>query len=208
MVVIIDDKSTDNSLDIIQQLISSNKYKNSIKTIHLLQNEENLKQSKTRNKAIKHIWKNVDIFGVLDMDDLYLPGKLSKSIEIMNSAPQSIGLVYSDVLIRDERNGRVVYEAREPFSRRRVEQECIISNSPIINKVAFDKVGLYDEDLTPCEDWDLWMRITEQMLAIHIPEALQLYSVTGLNCSFTLSKEIWQKNWDLVFKKMMARRHA
>jgi glycosyltransferase involved in cell wall biosynthesis len=217
MIVIVDDKSTDDSLDIIQEIINAKfdnkpcdgfigEYKGI--PVYLLINEENLKQSKTRNKAIKFIWDKTDLFAVLDMDDLYLPGKLSKGVYKWMEASEAIGLVYNDVLIRDERNDRVVYEAREPFTRIRIEQECMIANSPLINKKAFEVAGLYDEELTPCEDWDLWIRITERMVAVHIPEALQIYSVTGLNCSFTTPKESWQDNWRKVYEKMMSRKNA
>ena len=50
---------------------------------------------------------------------------------------------------------------------------CIISPSSImLSKKVFENVGLFDESLSACEDYDLWLRITARMPVHFIPEPL------------------------------------
>lgn len=224
--VICDDCSTDDSYTHILSLLNDTKvskivtdvnipviedvYVGTYKNIQvsLLKMKYNSKQAATRNAAIKYSWNITDIFGMLDMDDEYLPTKISKSVAKIVEDPERIGLVYSDVLIKHESDNHEVYEAREPYVRHRLENECIISNAPLFTKRVLNQVGLFDEDLPPCEDWDLWIRITEVCVAIHIPEALQRYNVTGKNCTYTVSSDIWQKQWTKVQQKLINRLHV
>ena len=56
-----------------------------------------------------------------------------------------------------------------------------------------------------CEDYDLWMRISEKYLISHVPVALTKVRVTGENSSNIVAQETWQKNWMRVMEKMQAR---
>jgi glycosyltransferase involved in cell wall biosynthesis len=211
-IVVINDGSTDNSQEIIEQLINIEDKQNNIVvgtyqniSITILINNKSTGPSAARNKAIKFAWNLCDYIAVLDADDRYLPDKLTKCMSIFNNSQANVGLVYNDMLIQDLRNGKIVHEMREPFDRHRLEQECIISNAPIISKKALEVVGLYDEEMRTCEDWDLWLRITEKFVAIHVPEPLHLYSVTGFNASFTVPKEIWNQNWTKIHQRLRQR---
>jgi glycosyltransferase involved in cell wall biosynthesis len=218
LLIIIDDKSTDNSLEVVsslftkrfQRILDDNNECITVGKIQdvyaiLIARNENKKQAAARNKGILTTWNYCDYYCQLDADDWYLPGKLSKSMEVATSDPDNIGLVYSDVIIHNEINDITVHEFREPFDGRRLEQEDIVSNAPIINKRALAEVGLYDESMPPCEDWDLFLRICEKYLAIHIPEPLQKYRVTEQSCTFTVDKEVWQRQWQKIHQKIKRR---
>jgi GT2 family glycosyltransferase len=50
---------------------------------------------------------------------------------------------------------------------------CLISPSAVImRKELFDKVGLFDETLPACEDYDLWLRVTSRYSVGLLPEQL------------------------------------
>jgi glycosyltransferase involved in cell wall biosynthesis len=217
-VCIVDDCSTDDSVQEILALInpladpifnteymvwSTGEYYD-IQVI-LAKHKVNRKQAAARNLAINLLLDNVDTFCQLDADDLYLPGKLSKSVALYEKYSEWTGLVYSDAIIHDLRDNTYVREFREPYSYIRLQQENIISNAPLIAKKALLDVGLYDEELPPCEDWDLWLRIAEQFVIFHIPEALQQYTVTGQNCTFTVPVTHWQQQWSRIQQKIKER---
>lgn len=164
--------------------------------------------SPARNRLIKMSWDLTDFYSILDADDYYLPTKLEKTVAIMANDPKFVGLVYNDALIHNERTGNTVYEFREPYNRIRMERECITSNTPLINKTALQQVGLYDEEMRTAEDWDLALRITAGFVAIHIPEALHVYSVTGRNSSDTVDMAVWQRNWQRIAQKVQAQKHG
>jgi len=213
IVAVVDDGSRDNSRQIIlsqienQQSVGENAIQGVYKgvPIVLLWNDISRGPSFARNMAIKALWNNCHLFAMLDADDYYLGGKLEKCATVWMSDPDNIGLVYHDILINNLAVGSFLYEYREPFDRKRLEQECIISHTPLVSKAAFQVVGLYDDDMRTCEDWDLWLRVTERFIAVHIPEALSVYSVTGYNATDTVPREIWQHNWQRVQQKLKER---
>jgi len=50
---------------------------------------------------------------------------------------------------------------------------CAMSPSSVmIRRDVFDDVGLFDENLPACEDYDLWLRITVNEAVLYIDEAL------------------------------------
>lgn len=220
MLAIVDDGSTDDSCAVIRGIMDeiTHNYMEDDDDVYVgvcqdkpmifVHRPDARKQAAARNTAIKLSWENADLFCQLDADDLYLPGKLSKSVAVWQTDPQYIGLVYSDAIIHDIRDDTNIREYRPPYDRNHLERENIISNAPLMSKMALGYSGLYDEDLPPCEDWDLWLRITENFSAIHIPEALQQYTVTGENCTFTVTDDTWREQWTKVQMKLQQRKRA
>lgn len=211
---IIDDGSSDDSYDYIKSLFTEidektpeNIFAGRIESLNvfLIKHDKAKGPSAARNAVIKQGWNSAHFFGVLDADDRYLPGKLSKSVAKMVLDPTRIGLVYSDVIIHNETTDTKVHEFRRPYDRMALTQENIISNAPLINKLALHNVGVYDESLRTCEDWDLWLRITEQFVAVHIPEPLQIYTVTGENATFTVQAQQWNMDYRKVQEKLKQR---
>jgi glycosyltransferase involved in cell wall biosynthesis len=199
-IIIVNDGSSDNSLEIATDL--SRRHDN----IEVINNESPSGPSAARNIAIRKAWNDTDFFIMLDADDTYLPGKISKSVEVISKDVQSIGVVYSDCLIEDMPSGSVVLETRRPYTRAELELECILPNTSLVSKLALSKVGLYDEDMRTAEDWDLWLRVTENFVAVHIPEPLSKHSITGFNSSNTVSVDVWNKNWEKIRERLAMQR--
>ena len=202
-IVVVDDGSQDDPVQIIQE-----DFRDSGLNIIILQNQNPVGPSAARNMAIKECWDESDLFMMLDADDLYLEGKVSKSVQKYLENPDDIGIVYTDAIIKNIHTKTEIHEFRQPFSREALEQECIVSNTPLVSREAIKSSGGYDESMRTCEDWDLWLRITESFVAVHIPEPLHVYHVTGKNSSDTVSKEIWQQNWTKIHQRIQQRRNA
>jgi len=200
-IMIVDDGSIDNPLSVAKQKSVENLDVN----ICMIRNESALGPAAARNSAISKVWDETDVFMMLDADDLYLQGKVSKSVKKYIANPDQIGIVYTDAIIENINTGTKIHEFRMPFDREELERECIISNTPLISKAALGTVGGYDEEMRTCEDWDLWLRITEHFTAVHIPETLHVYHVTGRNSSDTVPKEVWASNWEKIRQRITSR---
>jgi len=201
-IVVVDDGSTDNPEPVIRSK------ENQDVPIFLISNENPTGPSSARNAAIERMWEETDLFMMLDADDLYLKDKISKSVNKFLEHPEHIGIVYTDAIIRNIHTGTEIHELRMPYNRQDLESECIISNTPLITKQALANAGGYDEGMRTCEDWDLWLRITESLVAVHIPEPLHIYSVTGKNASDVVSSEVWHENWRKISMRIAERRNA
>lgn len=85
--VIVDDASTDNSVEIIQTYLEKDN------RIKLYINNENLGLAKSIQKALKHT--NSEWIAFLESDDKFYPNTLEKKIDVIKK--HDVDLIYSDV---------------------------------------------------------------------------------------------------------------
>lgn len=151
------------------------------------------KQAYARNRGIEACWEFSDYFAILDADDENHPEKIEKCIQALMSNPKHIGAVYTDTNIFNIDTGRIVREFREPFDNYKLIQECIVHSGCVISKEALSQVlengKVFDESMPPVEDYDLWVRIAEKFLIMHIPEPLVLVRVHQQNSTNTTTHE-------------------
>lgn len=215
-IAIVDDGSTDSSWEVICKAIS----KKIAKSNCIVQGEYRGVSvlayrftkaggpSRARNKGMELLWDYTDVFGFLDSDDMYIPGKIQKSMMLFqNDVYNKVGAVYTDFYTLNS-IGESCCQYKEPFSRERLVRECIVNNDSLVSKYALEKCGKYDETMRVCEDYDLWMRISEKFVILHIPEALVQIRVGTHSSTDTVKKEIWQKNYNKVFEKAQARQNG
>ncbi len=218
-IIIVDNGSTDNSKDKILDVFDSvENFKHpELSIFHgiikgtpstLLHTLQPLGPSKARNIGIKHSWNDSDAFALLDSDDTYEPTKIEKSVKLMQEDSNHIGIVYSDYENWNETTGLKIREFKEPFSKERLLGECIINCDSLINKKAFEKVGFFDENMRVAEDYDLWIRITEHFLAVHIPENLVTIRVGRHSSSSTVNKDTWIQCHNIIRQKLIERANA
>jgi len=196
--IIINDASTDNSLNILKEYASRDP------RIVLLNNEKNLGISGTRNKGIK-ISKGKYI-AIQDSDDVSLKDRFSKQVDFLEKNP-SVGVVGSYIQIINEKN--------EPLSIRKYPSQdeklrksiffCspVAQPSSMIRSEVFIKVGLYDKRYPPVEDLDLWFRMGSVYKFANIPEILLNYryypnseTTTKLKRMEKISNKLRFKNWN------------
>ncbi len=141
-------------------------YKNRIK---LLNHEKNLGVSAARNTGIKH--SSSDYIAFLDSDDLWLPFKLSYQIKQMLNKNYLISHT-------DEfwwKKGQFVNQGKKHTKYggkifNNILDICRISpSSVIIHKKIFEDIGLFNENLKACEDYDLWLRIALKYEILFLP---------------------------------------
>lgn len=234
IITIVDDNSTDNSWEVICNFMKDNfshwvkndydgykefwvdslskhgKITNCQKII-ALQCKNNGGPSKARNIGIAHTLDYTDIYAILDADDEMYPKKLELGAAYLGQSPQ-IGVVYGDCDLYDEVNRTTIREYREPFSRQRLMEECIVHSGALIKKSVLldckDEFGFYDENMRTCEDYDLWIRISEKYAIFHIPQALTKVTIQPNNSTLTVDKSIWQQNWNRIRQKIIMRQNV
>lgn len=98
----------------------------------------------------------------LDSDDLWMPAKLERQLAFMRANP---GLRIAQCHERWLRGGRPVNPGRRHLKRAGDIFEdslrtCLVSPSAtIMRRDFFCALGGFDETLTACEDYDLWLRV-------------------------------------------------
>ena len=174
--------------------------------------------SVARNTAINYTWEETHAFAILDADDEYYLNKVSRMVQKLLEDPAKIGVVYADYDIHDLNTGKIVREYKQPYSKDVLMGECIVHSNALINKLAFaatnEETGFYDVNLhgpatgefIGCsEDYDLWLRISEQFMIVHIPESLAKANITGHNQTTNVTSEIFYNNFEYMMSKMRKR---
>ena len=178
--VIIDDGSSDGSRAIVEEMCREY-------PITFIKRDENYGQSACRNFAIKQC--KSDLIALIDQDDRWYPNHLEELIKPFNEhrAGLPLGWAYSDFDDVDE-DGRVV--ARSFINRPTLQnpkrdllqllaQGTIIQPSAtLISRTAFEAVGGFDENLSGCEDDDLFLRMfRENYDNAYIPHPLSQWRI-------------------------------
>lgn len=161
-IIVVDDGSQDASIEIVKDL--------PIKYIY----KENGGISSARNTGILNSKGTYIAF--LDSDDLWLNGKLEVQMKEMLEADCQVS--YTDEIW--VRNGKRVNPGKRHrkysgYIFERCLPLCIISpSSVVIRRDIFSDVGLFDETLPVCEDYDMWLRITWKYPVLFINKPLIL----------------------------------
>ena len=162
-IIVVDDGSSDNTSTFI---------KNNYKSVKLIK-QKNLGVSKARNVGIKN--SSGDWIALLDSDDEWKKNKLEVQIKSLTEYDYYSVCHTNEIWIR---NGtRVNQKKRHQKYGGNIFDKCLdicrISPSSIIfQKNIINEVGWFDENLSICEDYDLWLRITANFKILFIDKPL------------------------------------
>jgi len=149
--IVVDDGSTDNTMDILDSYQED---------IHVVR-QKNRGVSAARNQGLEQASGSFIAF--LDSDDIWLPQKLSSQVAFFNSNPDALICQTEEIWIRNGARVNPKKRHKKPsgmFFESSLNL-CLISPSAVMMKRGlFDEVGLFDENLPACEDYDLWLRIS------------------------------------------------
>lgn len=149
--IIIDDRSTDDSLKLIRQLAKDDL------RVQISQNEKNLGSGKTRNLAIRMAKGNIIAF--LDSDDTWHPEKLERHVKFM--LDQNIAFSHTSYGYLDEKGNKLkstFHVSPRPVSYhdllKRTEISCLTAmyNADMIGK-------FYMSEHMRKQDYALWLSI-------------------------------------------------
>ncbi|MBD2387134.1 glycosyltransferase family 2 protein [Cylindrospermum sp. FACHB-282] len=178
-IIVINDGSQDNTSQVLAQFSDHHR----ITAIH----QANQGLSAARNAGIRSAKGKYIAF--LDDDDLWEPQKLEKQISVLEANP-GIGLIYSDSLFFSDKRGLFPgsYNTAFPTPNLQVLWTLFRYNyipvlTVIVRRDCLDKVGLFDETLRCCEDYDLWLRVIEKFPIYFLNQPLARYRQSPNNIS-------------------------
>ncbi|MEJ2683892.1 MAG: glycosyltransferase family 2 protein [Candidatus Sulfobium sp.] len=152
--IIVDDGSTDDTVDVVKRFLRDRR----VRYIY----QDNKGPSAARNAGIKAAAG--EFIALLDADDVWLPTKLERQIQLSKDEPDA-ALIYCMVEHIDEHGKSLpcITWPRKDYATYKdlmyipwVEGSC---SSALIRKSIFDEVGLFDESMTGVEDTNMWIRI-------------------------------------------------
>jgi O-antigen biosynthesis protein len=165
-VVIVDDGSTDNTPDVVREIVAANPQL----PIRAIRQSNSGQPAHTRNRGIREARGRYVL--CLDADDMIAPAMLERCIGVLESNP-GVAIAYTDRLDFDGVN-QVVKAA--PYDAARLPYENHISYCALFRRNVWEDVGGYRSNVRGCEDWDFWVAAAARgHFGFYIPEPLFLY---------------------------------
>jgi len=162
-IMVVDDGSTDGTAEWLMEVYP---------LVHLIE-QENRGVSAARNAGIRAA--RSEWVALLDSDDVWLAEKIERQLSAFKREP-SYRICHTEekwiyrgverpVAANYRKQGGWIFETCLPL--------CAISPSTsMIHREVFDEVGVFDECLPVCEDYDLWLRITSRYPVLLVDDPL------------------------------------
>lgn len=152
-----------------------------------------------------------DFFSWLSHDDIYLPNKVEEQInylinkDLMNKKV----ILYSDYAVIDSDSKFVsnrildhkLLEDKQEYSLLRAS---INGLTLLINKKAFEEIGIFKEELRAVQDYELWHRMMKKYKFVHMPMILVKTRIHPGQDTNTNPKVITEGNefWTFMIKDL------
>lgn len=196
-VIVVDDGSTDNSLEVVRSFIKSLTPSLLIKVIH----KENGGVCSARNRGIKEA--KGEYVALLDGDDLWEPTFLEEQVKLIEDFPIAAMWGVNTAFIKNGKMYKWEQGMGDGF-RGYVENyfgtkhnDLFCSSSVVIRRNVFENVGYFDERISASEDLDMWYRIILKYPVVFYDKVLVYYNQDAENrvaydtdVRFPLTKDI------------------
>lgn len=174
-IIVIDDGSTDDTLEFLN--IEYSVYDN-VRIIH----QPNAGVAAARNRGLQEA--RGEFIAFLDHDDIWLPQKLSSQLAVFENNPKLAVVCcrWRDIdsagklLISDEDAWAARKLPRGNVYKQFLRYNALVSMSvPLMRAQALRDIGGFDVKAAPCDDWDLWLRLSRGQIFDYVDEVLVWY---------------------------------
>ena len=172
--IVVDDGSSDRTLSVLAALALEDS------RVHVLRQATSGTQG-ARNLALSVA--TGEWIALLDHDDVWLPQKLERQLEIARRAPHA-ALLFTNYSHWDGRNDlKVAFSEPERIPRGDVlnslARHCLFGAlTVLVRRSTLIAAGGFDTQFLRCGDWDLWLRLCESGILVEgTPELLARWRV-------------------------------
>lgn len=159
-ILVIDDHSTDNTKEIIEKIDDDR--------IKYLLNERTKGAQGARNTGL--IKAKGEWIAFLDSDDIWLENKLQ--IQVTQLIKKNKQFCHSNWYVE---NGNKTTVHKKNINNILKINYIGTFSSVVLSKGLIEKIGLLDENLESCQDWDYWIRVCQHVKPLYIDKPLLVY---------------------------------
>src|SRR5690554_1063732 len=169
-IFLIDDGSTDNSIDSIRDLLSPK--------VVLISDGESLGLASRLNESLNYV--NTKYLARMDADDYMHPCRIKEQLEYLDKNPE-VDVVSTGFygFIKDEGTCKVVFNS-EYDKDKELGLDDILSGGAVLHpsvlaQTSWFKKNTYDTQLSKCQDQDLWLRSISHSRIVRLKKPLMYY---------------------------------
>lgn len=183
--LVVDDGSTDNTVEELASIEDGR--------LILVKNKRKKGAQGARNTGI--LLSKGDFIAFLDSDDLWLPKKLEEQISLMLLKNSHFSFTNRFILKKDKKRHFKINE-----KNLHLKNYVGTFSGVVISSEIQKKVGLLDESLSSCQDWDYWLRISKFEKPYMVKSYLLIYSEGG-HARISTNKEKLLKGHEILYRK-------
>lgn len=166
--IIINDGSTDSTREIVLSYDDPR--------ICLIDNEENMGLTRSLNKGLRIA--RGEYIARMDADDISMLNRFESQIDFLNHH-RDYAAVGTFLKVINE-DSKVVSTIEKPIQHADIREflnrdNCIGHGSAMIRKTCLQNVGFYDESIEKSQDYELWLRISQNYKLANIPQYLYMW---------------------------------
>lgn|GEM_PF-2237522 len=156
--------------------------------LHIIRHETNKGGPAARNTGI--LQSRAGLIALLDDDDEFLPDHLEKLLAKLAVCSAKTGVIHGGIRFLDP-DGKVIRESI-PSLRGNIRSNLLRGEKDsnvmgLIRRECFAHAGMFDETLASCQDWDMWLRISEWFEFDFIPDIVAVYHCHNTQLSNSLN---------------------
>ena len=179
-----DNKSTDNSIEIISSIEDER--------IKIFSSQEHTNLGKARKNALNKA--KGDYLAFLDVDDLWKTNKLKNQLKVFGD--KEVGVAFTNSLYFSQKRKENLYQTNQEF---KINTNLLITNYPLsLNSIMIDMHKLnnlnyhFDENYNHICDFDLIIRLSTISKVKYLNKVLSAWRIHGNNESFK-RKDLFNK---------------
>ncbi|MEH1850077.1 MAG: glycosyltransferase [Nostoc sp.] len=177
--IVINDGSQDSTLEVVTQIQDSR-----IKVFSY----SNAGGNVSRNRGLHHAVGEFVSF--LDADDLWIADKLQSQLKaLQENVTAKVAYSWTDYI---DANGQFILSGKRVNVNENIYEKLLLNNflengsNPLICRKALITLGGFDESLSACQDWDMWLRLASNFDFICVPSVQILYRISSNSVSSNL----------------------
>ncbi len=193
--IIIDDKSTDNSWEILTE------YNNRDPRIKLCRNTENLGLTKSLNKGLQQA--QGEYIARQDADDVSLPDRFKLQTNFLDQHLE-VGALGTSAEVIDEQ-GKTIEQSIVPVEHESIQAYLLVNNclhhsSMMARRSLVEALRGYKQELRYAQDYDLWWRFSQSARLANLPDNLVQVRRSKKNLTNTRRQEQLKCALDISLK--------
>ena len=191
--LIVDDCSTDNSVEVIQSYCEKDE------RIKLFVNEKNSGAAASRNRAMREATGKWIAF--LDSDDLWLPEKLEKQLSFMTENGYRFSYTAYEHVDDKTEPMNIVVTGPKAVTKRKMFRYCYPGCLTVIYDCSdVGVIQIPDEIANGENDYAIWLKVAKHYTCYFLNEILSQYRVRGNSLSHKSKKTELMRNHYRLFK--------
>lgn len=188
-IIIIDDKSTDNSVNIIKNIKD--------KRIKLIELSINSGAAIARNKGIEA--STGDYICFLDSDDYWKLKKIEKQVKYIKDK----AFIYSEYLYLRKNKTHIAHVPKSLTYKGLLKNSAIFTSTVMLNMKYLNKEDIYMPNMRIGQDYGAWYKILKKVgIAYGMQEVLSIYRVGNKSLSHNKLKAM-KRTWNLYKREKL-----